>query len=143
VNLLSEALAAALLLLGAGFMLLAAVGALRLPDVYLRLSATTKSATLGVSSVLAAVAVGFADGEAAFTALLAAAFFFLTAPVAGHVIGRAAYFAGVPLWAGTRHDELRRDGAGAAPTAAAATPPAPETATAAPAVAATTKGDPS
>lgn len=106
-TLLHELLAATLLLAGSGFMLLAAVGVLRLPDVYLRLSATTKSATLGVSSLLAGVAVGFADWEAVFTALLVMAFFLLTAPVAAHVIGRAAYFAGAPLWEGTHHDALR------------------------------------
>jgi multicomponent Na+:H+ antiporter subunit G len=34
-------------------------------------------------------------------------FFLLTAPVAAHMIGRAAYFVGVPLWSGTITDELR------------------------------------
>jgi len=42
----------ALLLAGASLMLLAAVGVLRLPDVYSRMSATSKSATLGVALVL-------------------------------------------------------------------------------------------
>ena len=36
-----------------------------------------------------------------------AAFIALTAPVSAHVLGRAAYFVGVPLWEGTQSDELR------------------------------------
>ena len=34
-------------------------------------------------------------------------FVFLTAPVAAHMIARASYFVGVPLWEGTIIDELR------------------------------------
>ena len=33
-------------------------------------------------------------------------FLLLTAPVAAHMIGRAAYFDGVPLWKGTVQDDL-------------------------------------
>ena len=42
------------------------------------------------------------------------AFVLLTTPVAGHVIARASYFAGVPLWSGTLLDE-RRDAEGTLP----------------------------
>jgi hypothetical protein len=34
-------------------------------------------------------------------------FIFASAPVAAHIIGRAAYFNGVPLWKGSLTDELR------------------------------------
>jgi multicomponent Na+:H+ antiporter subunit G len=40
------------------------------------------------------------------------AFVLLTTPVSGHVIARAAYWAGVPLWEGTLLDERQRDWAG-------------------------------
>jgi multicomponent Na+:H+ antiporter subunit G len=40
-------------------------------------------------------------------AVLVIAFFFLTAPVGAHMIARAAYAVGVPLWEGTITDELR------------------------------------
>jgi multicomponent Na+:H+ antiporter subunit G len=98
---------AVLLCLGAAFMLLGAVGIFRFPDLYSRLQAATKAATLGVSLMILALAVHFADFGITVSALLVIAFFFLTAPVAAHVIARAAYFTGVPLWGGAITDELR------------------------------------
>lgn len=91
---------------GAFFAFLAAVGLLRLPDVYMRLSANSKAATLGTSFLLGAGVVHF--GSLAVAAKIAAiiAFLMLTAPVAAHMIGRAAYFGKVPLWKGTVCDEL-------------------------------------
>lgn len=95
-------------LLGAGavFSLLAALGVLRLPDVYTRMSATSKAATLGAVALLLGAAAHFEDGALLARAIATAAFLFLTAPVAAHQISRAAYRTGTPLWSGTRHDEL-------------------------------------
>ncbi len=96
-----------LLIVGGGLMLIAAVGVVRLPDLLMRMHATTKAGTLGAALTVAAVAVHFA--EAAVTARAAAIILFivLTAPVAAHAIGRASYFAGVTLWRGTARDDLR------------------------------------
>jgi multicomponent Na+:H+ antiporter subunit G len=102
-------LAAALLVLGAAFMALGAFGLVRLPDVYLRMSASSKAATLGVSLVLAGAAVHFGTAAVAGRALVVAAFLFLTAPVAAHAIGRAAYRRKSPLGPGTVADELGGD----------------------------------
>lgn len=97
---------AALLVIGATFLLAAAIGVLRLPDLYTRMQAATKAATLGISCILIAVALYMEDLGVAIRAFFAVVFFFLTAPVAAHMIGRAAYFIGVPLWKGTIVDEL-------------------------------------
>lgn len=102
-----EALTALLLLTGAFFMLLAAVGIMRMPDLFMRMSASTKSVTLGVSSMLLAVALHFNDLAIGARALAAILFVFLTAPVAAHMIARAGYARGVSLWQGTIADELR------------------------------------
>ena len=99
-------LVAVFLLLGALFMLLAGVGLVRLPDLYLRLSATSKAATLGASLVLLGAALHFGTVAVAGRAAVIVAFLFLTAPVAGHAIGRAGYRRGSPLWTGTTADEL-------------------------------------
>ena len=103
----SDALGAILMMIGTAFVLVAGVGILRMPDLYMRISATTKATTLGVGCIVAAAAVHF--GEAGVTSRAAAiiAFVLLTSPVAAHMIGRAAYFAGVPLWDRTVRDELR------------------------------------
>jgi len=97
---------ALLLVLGALFMLLAAVGLVRLPDLYLRMSATSKAATLGASLVLLGAAVHFGTAAVAGRAVVIVVFLFLTAPVAAHTIGRAGYRRKSPLWKGTIADEL-------------------------------------
>jgi multicomponent Na+:H+ antiporter subunit G len=103
----NELAADVLMIVGASFVLLAAVGILRMPDLFTRMQTATKAATLGISAILLAVAFFIEDSAVALRALLAILFFFLTAPVAAHMIGRAAYFVGVPLWKGTITDELR------------------------------------
>lgn len=102
-----EILTAGLLLVGAAFMLLASVGVLRMPDLFTRMQAATKAATLGSGCLLVAVAVYFGNLGVTARALAAVAFIILTAPVAAHMIARAAYFVSVPLWEGTVMDELR------------------------------------
>ncbi|EPC02934.1 sodium:proton antiporter [Litchfieldella anticariensis FP35 = DSM 16096] len=97
----------ALLLGGAAFMLLAAVGVLRLPDLLTRLHATTKSATLGVAMIMLAVALHFGEVAVVARAFGVILFLLMTAPVAAHTIGRAGYFVGSKLWSGTLKDELR------------------------------------
>ena len=86
-----------ILILGLMFVFLGMVGLLRLPDVYNRLHATTKIGTLGAFGVMLSILlkVGFAPmGVKAITVGL---FLLLTAPVAAHMIGRAAHRHGVDL----------------------------------------------
>ena len=105
---MNELLTSFLLLFGASFMLLAALGVVRLPDLFTRMHAATKSGTLGVSGTLLAVAVYFDDDLGVATrAVLAVVFMYMTAPVAAHFIGRAAYLVGVPMWKHSVADELR------------------------------------
>ena len=104
---MSEQVSAVLLVVGAFFMLLAGLGVLRLPDLFMRLQAATKASTLGVGCMLLAAAIHFQDLAVTTRAVLVIAFFFLTAPVGAHMIARAAYAVGVPLWEGTITDELR------------------------------------
>ncbi len=104
---MSERASAVLLVIGALFMLLAGLGVLRLPDLFMRLQAATKASTLGVGCLLLGVALHFQDLTVTTRAVLVIAFFFTTAPVGAHVIARAAYAAGVPLWEGSITDEWR------------------------------------
>ncbi len=91
---------------GAIFVFLAAVGVLRMPDTYLRISVTTKAATLGIGLLLVAAAVFFKDLSIATKVLAIILFILLTAPVSAHLIGRASYFSGVKLWKGSVLDDL-------------------------------------
>ena len=104
---MSEVVGTVLLLIGALFLLLAAVGLVRMPDLFTRMSAATKGTTLGVGCMLLAVGIYFPGIGITTRALAGIGFFFVTAPVAAHMIGRAAYFLGVPLWEGTVRDDLR------------------------------------
>jgi multicomponent Na+:H+ antiporter subunit G len=103
---MKDALAAIMLVFGACICLIAAIGILRLPDFYSRLQASTKAQTLGMLSILLGFAVAFEEIGAATRAIVLLFFVFVTAPVAGHMIARAAYLLGVPLWEGTCIDEL-------------------------------------
>lgn len=96
-----------LITIGSIFILLAGVGLVRMPDLFLRMSASTKAATLGVGATLLGVAVYFNDFATFIRAGAIIVFLLLTAPVAAHLIGRAAYQDGVPLWEKTEFDDLR------------------------------------
>jgi multicomponent Na+:H+ antiporter subunit G len=100
-----EILAGILIFLGAALMAVAALGLLRLPDFYLRMAATTKATTLGVALMTVGVAVVFADTAVTARVLAIILFLFLTSPIGAHVIGRAAYLHGVPLWKETVVDQ--------------------------------------
>lgn len=94
-------------ILGAFFMALAGIGILRMPDLFTRMHASTKGASLGVALLLLAATGYFWDLSLGTKAMLTIAFIFLTAPVAAHMLGRAAYAKKVPLWDKSVMDEGR------------------------------------
>lgn len=103
----AEIIAAALLLFGAFFALVAAVGVYRLPDVLMRMHASTKAGTLGTGSILLAVAFISPDLGVITRAIATILFLIITAPVAAHLIGRASYLSGTKMWENTIIDEFR------------------------------------
>lgn len=103
---MSGIIATVCLTLGVFFSLVSAVGVLRMPDVFTRLHASTKAGTLGVSFLMFASVIHFAELGVTVRALLVIVFLFLTAPIAAHVIARAAYTSRVPIWSRTAVDEL-------------------------------------
>lgn len=92
---------------GAAFCFIAALGILRLQDVIIRMHAASKAGTLGSGMVMVAVALHFGGVDVVARAILCIVFLVITAPVASHMIGRAAYALGVKLWSGTIADELK------------------------------------
>lgn len=102
-----ELIAAGLLLIGAAFMLIAAIGMVRFPDLFMRMHAVTKGSAFGAVLMLLAVGLFFGEMWVVYEVVVVITFIFLTAPVASHMIGRAAYFLNVPMWEGTWRDELR------------------------------------
>jgi multicomponent Na+:H+ antiporter subunit G len=95
---MAEIVMAVLILLGGFFCFVAGLGVLRLPDVLIRMHASTKAGTLGSGLILVAVAIWFADTATTTRAVATILFLLITAPVAAHMIGRAAFRSGVVLW---------------------------------------------
>ncbi|MBE8713372.1 monovalent cation/H(+) antiporter subunit G [Sphingobacterium hungaricum] len=92
--------------IGALSILFASIGILRMPDFYLRLSVTVKASTLGVGLLLICASIMFPDVSVTTKAIAIVFFLIITAPIGAHMIGRAAYFTGTPLWKGTIVDQL-------------------------------------
>ncbi|QHH93259.1 Na+/H+ antiporter subunit G [Acinetobacter proteolyticus] len=76
---------------GAFFMLIGSIGIIRLPDLFMRLHAPTKSSTLGLGSFLIAAMIFAAmHGRFGFAELLITLFAFITAPVSANLMAQAA-----------------------------------------------------
>jgi multicomponent Na+:H+ antiporter subunit G len=92
-------LAVGLLVVGSVFFsLVAVVGFYRLPDVYTRAHAASKSETLGALLGLSAAAVAFGPGAETFRLALLALFVLVTGPTAAHAVVRSAADAGTVPW---------------------------------------------
>lgn len=104
-----DTVGAVLLLLGVALFVVAGVGLVRLPDVFSRMHAATKPATLGLLLVCVGAALVLDEGSDRAKLLLVALFQFVTAPVAAHMVGRAAYGAQVGALDDLVVDELRDD----------------------------------
>lgn len=100
---MADAVLEAMAMVGAGLVLLAGIGVLRLRDVYARMHSATKASTVGIGLIGIAAAFLVPDDNA--KVLAAIAFIFFTAPSAAHFVGRAAYRAeGIEVDLRTRDD---------------------------------------
>lgn len=95
-----------LILTGACFTLVAAIGLLRLPDLYCRMHAASKAGTLGSGVMLIALAFYSDDISVASRAVAGVVFFLLTAPISAHLLAKAAYSVGYRLWGDSVLDEM-------------------------------------
>ncbi|WP_186408411.1 Na+/H+ antiporter subunit G [Candidatus Accumulibacter aalborgensis] len=89
----TEYAVAALIVLGALFVLLGSIGLARLPDFLTRLHGPTKATTLGVGALLLASAIFFStrpDRGVSLHELAILFFLFITAPVTAHLLAKAA-----------------------------------------------------
>jgi multicomponent Na+:H+ antiporter subunit G len=105
---MTEIVISAMVLLGGLFCFVAGLGVLRLPDVLIRMHASTKAGTLGSGLILGAVAIYFGDIATITRAVATILFLLITAPVAAHMIGRAAFRSGVGLWNTKIEEEAER-----------------------------------
>ena len=112
-NTLYDALACIFLVLGLFFMLVGAIGIVRLPDAYHRLHAASKCMTLGLLGLLLGAVFHIGTMDVMTKAALVIVFAFIASPVGSHMLAKAAHRAGTEQWSGTLSDELaeqrRRD----------------------------------
>ena len=94
-----DLVAAVCLLLGAFLAFAAGVGVIRFPDALSRLHAATKPQILGLVFIVVAIALTARSWTTLLALVPVLLFQMLTAPIAAHMVGRAAY----------RTDNFRRD----------------------------------
>lgn len=107
---IANVVSGALILMGVALAVLAGIGLHRFPDVFARMHAATKPATLGLVLILSGAALQVEEPGDVAKLLLVIALQFLTAPVGAQVVGRAAYRAGTELSPETSIDELADSG---------------------------------
>lgn len=95
---MSEIIAGTLILLGGVFAVIGALGLVRMPDVLIRMHASTKIGTLACGLIMAASAVVFGTQDIIIRAVAIVLFLLLTAPIGAHMVGRSVILTGVPLW---------------------------------------------
>ena len=98
---------AVITLTGSLFILFAAIGLLRMPDVYNRIQAGTKASTLG--TILTLLSIGLIHTDWLLKLLLLVIFVLISNPVSSHILGRAAHYIKVPISDKTSIDQLEED----------------------------------
>jgi multicomponent Na+:H+ antiporter subunit G len=107
---MSNNFALAFIIIGVTFDLLGCLGLIRLPDIYNRLQAATKSVTLGTCAILFGVAFEFGIvSSGGIKALICILFVMFTSPTAAHALARGSHIRGFKLWEGSVVDKLKKD----------------------------------
>lgn len=95
-----------LLLSGATFSLLAAIGVVRFPDLFTRLHAASKAGVVGGGLILLAVGVVSMDVSIWVRAIIGVLFLVLTTPISAHLLARSSYLAGDEFYKNTIENDL-------------------------------------
>ena len=102
---LIDGLSAVLIIAGSFFIVVGAVGLVRMPDVFTRMHATSVTETAGAGLLLIGLMLQTGFTLLTLKLLFVLLLFFLTAPVATHALAQAALQAGVePILAEDRRE---------------------------------------
>jgi multicomponent Na+:H+ antiporter subunit G len=102
-----EVVAAAAILVGGGFGLLAALGLLRFPDLYTRIHAASKAGVVSAGFVLFGLAIVSSDLSIVFRSAIGVAFLLITTPISAHLLARTTYLSGGRTAEVTKTNELQ------------------------------------
>ncbi len=100
-------LVAVMIIIGAAFSLIAALGLVRFPDVYTRMHAASKAGTLGSGVVLIALGIYSDDIGTLSRSIAGVIFFLLTAPISAHLLAKASYAVGYKMSELSVADEMK------------------------------------
>ncbi len=106
---ISEWIAGILLVLGAFFMLIASIGMVKLPDLYMRIHAATKAPSLGIFLMMVGIIVYFLNWWTSIEGVVVILFVFITAPIGSHMISKVAHKMGVEKYKATITDEMEQE----------------------------------
>jgi multicomponent Na+:H+ antiporter subunit G len=95
---MSEIISTVIIGIGVAFDFFGCLGLIRLPDVYNRLQAATKSVTLGTWSILLGILIRYGFIGVGVKALLCIPLLFFASTVAAHALMRGSYIFGIKLW---------------------------------------------
>jgi len=96
-------------LAGSMFLFLGSLGLVRMPDVYNRMQAGTKTSTLGSILFLIGIAIGFGFKIYIAKILILILFIIITNPISSHALARAAHLFGIELTSASVRDNLKED----------------------------------
>lgn len=82
------------MLIGGAFALTAAIGLLRLPDLYTRMHAASKAGAMATGLMFLSIFVIAFDGSVMLRAVIGFVFVLLTTPVSAHLLARASFLSG-------------------------------------------------
>ena len=95
--------------IGVAFDFFGCLGLIRLPDVYNRLQASTKSVTLGTWSILFGVFLFYGFTPVGVKSLICIPLLFFAATVAAHALMRGSYIFGIKLWKKSVIDDYKNE----------------------------------
>ena len=102
-----EILMAVCLIAGTFFTLVAALGILKMPDIYIRIHAATKAGTVGIGLILLAVALFFKDMAVTSRVIGIMLFLIMTTPAAAHLLGKIILKSSYRMWRNPTHEKKR------------------------------------
>ncbi len=93
-----EIITSIFILAGSFFILVAAIGLLRMPDIYMRMHAATKAVSLGIMLMLIGVSLHYPQFSVILKSVAIIIFLYLTMPVSASLLGRSSLEMNLPQW---------------------------------------------
>jgi multicomponent Na+:H+ antiporter subunit G len=87
-----------LMFVGLFFTITGCIGVIRFPDIYCRLQAATKCATLGTCGILLGTMIIAGVGGIMLKSIICIIFILITSPTAAHALARSSHAFGIKLW---------------------------------------------